>query len=129
MMTGELPEPIMVIPYETWKTFELTGEEGEFIVIEIVASWSKDYEKLFSIEQEVKCKTERYTNMIGGLGTGAIIPKKITQQFGVRLNHYIEGVLKKVIKDEQTIDVFPKREVFEHYPFGFDRKKVIERKT
>ena len=28
MITGELPEPTLVIPFETWQTFELTGEEG-----------------------------------------------------------------------------------------------------
>ena len=31
-VTGDMPEPILVIPSETWDTFELTGERGEFII-------------------------------------------------------------------------------------------------
>lgn len=122
MLTGSMPEPILVIPRETWETFELTGKENEYILVEFVAAWSKDYEKLFSIGREVKCKTEKYTTMIGGLGTGIIVPKEVTQQFGIRMNHYLEVILKKVIRDGEEIDIFPEREVFEHYPIGFERK-------
>jgi hypothetical protein len=121
MLTGELPEPILVIPYETWKTFELTGEENEYILVEFIAAWSKNYEKLFPIGREVKCKTIKYTTIIGRLGTGILVPKQITQEFGIRMDHYIEAILKKVIKDGKEIEIFPRREVFEHYPIGFER--------
>ena len=92
--------------------------------MEIVGAWSSNYEKLFSIEQEVKCKTIKYTTTIGTIGTGITIPKQITQQFGIRMNHYIEALLKKVIKDEETVDIFPERKVFEHYPIGFEHRKI-----
>jgi hypothetical protein len=121
ILTGELPEPILVIPYKTWRTFELTGGENEYILVEFVAAWNKNYEKLFSIGREVKCKTKKYTTMVGGLGTGVLVPKQITQEFGIRMNHYIETILKKVIKDGEEIEIFPRREVFEHYPIGFER--------
>ncbi|MEX2704096.1 MAG: hypothetical protein Q6352_002360 [Candidatus Freyrarchaeum guaymaensis] len=116
----------MVIPRETWKTFELTGEENESILVEFVAAWSKDYEKLFSIGREVKCKTIKYTTLTRDIGTGILVPKQITQEFGIRMNHYLEAILKKVIKDEEEIEIFPKREVFEHYPVGFERKSKEE---
>jgi hypothetical protein len=121
MLTGELPEPTLVIPYETWETFELTGEENEYILVEFIAAWSRDYEKLFSIGREAKCKTKKYITIVGSIGTGILVPKQIVQEFGIRMNHYIEAILKKVIKGKEEIEIFPKREVFEHYPAGFER--------
>jgi len=121
MLTGTLPEPILIIPFETWKTFELTGDDFETILTEIISAWNLNREKLFSIGEEIKCNTIKYTNMIGGLGTGIIVPKRITQQYGIRTSYYLEVVLKKVIRIEEELDIFPKREVFEHYPFGFEK--------
>ena len=60
--------------------------------------------------------------MIGGLGTGIIVSKEVTQRFEIRINHYLEVILKKVIRDGEEIDIFPKRDVFEHYSIGFERK-------
>jgi len=122
MLTGDMPEPILVIPYETWKTFELTGGENEFLIADFMAAWSKDFERLFSIRREAKCKTIRYTTMIGRIGTGIIVPKEITQQFGIRMDYYFEVFLKKAVKKKKEIDIFPEREVFDHYPAGFERK-------
>lgn len=120
MLTGDLPEPILVIPGQTWDTFELAGEENEFILMEFIAAY-KNTEKLFSIEKEAKCKTIKYTTWVGSRGTGVIIPKQITQEFGIRMDHYLEAILKKIIKKGQEIEIFPKRDVFEHYPLGFEK--------
>lgn len=116
ILTGDLPEPILIIPFETWKTFELTGEKKEFITVEFIKIWNCSKEILFPIEREAKCQTKKYTNLLGGMGTGIIVPKEITQRFGIRMNQYLEVILKKIIKDDQEIDIFPEREVFEHYP-------------
>ena len=121
LAAGKLPEPILVIPSETWDTFELTGERGEFIIAYFVAARSSidKREDTFSIKRESKCKTKKYIPLVGGKGTGILVPKEISQQFGLRMSHYLEVVLKKVIKNGREIDIFPGRDVFEHYPRGF----------
>lgn len=126
LLTGVMPEPILPVPHETWKTLELTGDEDEFISVEFVTAWNRDHERLFRIGNEVICRTEKYTNMLNRWGTGVIIPKEITQKFGIRMNHYLEVILKKVTKKGQEIEIFPEREVFEHVPLGFQMELKIE---
>jgi hypothetical protein len=115
-----MPEPIMIIPSDTWDTFELTGGDDEFVTVLFVSVWSKDREKLFDVNEEAECKTKKFMSMIGIRGTGVKVPKEITQKYGIRTSHYMEAVLKSVKKGGTSTDIFPKREVFEHYPAGFD---------
>ncbi|MGC8557939.1 MAG: hypothetical protein ACP5NC_02965 [Nitrososphaeria archaeon] len=83
-LTGGMPEPIMVIPSETWDTFELTGNDDEFVNVLFVAVWSKGKERLFEINEEAECRTKKYMAMVGIRGTGVKVPKAITQKYGIR---------------------------------------------
>lgn len=121
-LTGRLPEPILMIPAETRDTFELKGDADESVVCHFVAAWQDSEKKLFDIGKELECRTKKYGNaLLFSRDTGIVIPKSITQEYGIRMDNYVEIVMKKVIKGDQTIDVFPQREVFEHYPSGFDK--------
>ena len=123
MLTGDMPEPILVIPSDTWDTFELTGEEGEFITLTIKRAVTTKAETLFEIDEQVKCPTYRYTTMLGLRGTGVVIPKQITQSYGIRKEHYLEVILEKVEKKGEEIEIFPKRMVEEHFPAGWQEEK------
>lgn len=116
MLTGSMPEPILVIPSDTWDTFELNGAEGEFVIMAIKKALNSRGETIMEINETVKVPTHKYTNLVGGRGTGVIIPKNITQSYGIRLDHYLEVVLEKVEKVGKEIEVFPKRMVEEHFP-------------
>lgn len=124
-LAGRLPEPIMVIPSETCDTFELQGEVDESVVCEFIAAWGENASKLFDIGREAECKTKKYGSSVFSFfeknNAGVIVPKAIIQEYGIRTNYYLEIVMKKVIAGEQTIEVFPKREVFEYYPAGFEK--------
>jgi hypothetical protein len=56
-----------------------------------------------------------------GKGTGIVIPKAIIQEYGIRMNYCLEIVMKKVLRGDQSVEVFPKREVFDYYPDGFEK--------
>ena len=128
-LSGRLPEPLLIIPSDTWNTFELSGAEDEFVNVLFVAVWSKNKERLFEINEEAECKTKKYMSITGMRGTGVKVPKTITQKYGIRPNHYLEVVLKSVRKGSETIEIFPKREVFEHFPKGFESVPEKENKT
>lgn len=120
MLTGSMPEPILVVPSETWKTFELKGEKEEYVVAELVATWEFN-EKLFDIDEEIKCKTREYVTHIGSKGTGIIVPREITQKYGIRMSHYLETLLKKVEKAGKSLEIFPQREVTDNCPDWWKR--------
>lgn len=124
-LTGRLPEPLMVIPSETCDTFELTGDADESIVCGFIASWGDNASKLFDIGKDAECKTKEYGQNIFSFfdnkNVGIVVPKAIVQEYGIRTNYYLEIIMKKVTKAGQTIDVFPKREVFEYCPTGFEK--------
>jgi hypothetical protein len=122
-LTGRLPEPVMVIAAETSDTFELQGDSDESVVCEFIAAWGENASKLFDVRKEAECKTRKYGSAFSFFkkNTGIIVPKAIIQEYGIRTNYYLEIVMKKITKGDQTIDVFPKREVFESYPAGFEK--------
>jgi hypothetical protein len=122
-LAGRLPSPVMVIPQDTRDSFELQGSADESVVCEIIAAWGENASRIFEIGKEVECKTKKYGSMLSPFNktAGIIVPKEIIQDYGIRMNYFLEIVMKKVIRGEQSIDVFAKREVFEHYPTGFEK--------
>ena len=116
VLTGSMPEPILVIPSDTWDTFELDGSEGEFITATIKRAFTPEGQIVTDINETLKMPTIKYTTRAGSRGTGVIIPKRVVHSYGIRLNHYLEVVLEKVEKAGKKTDIFPKRMVEEHFP-------------
>ena len=125
-LTGRMPKPVLIIPEETWDSFELNGGPGEFILMEIVAAWHRDGEGLFHIKALEKCKTIKYRTILETTGTGVVIPLNIVQDYGLRLSHLIEVVLHKIVTHRHEMEIFPKREVFDHYPRKLARAMKIQ---
>lgn len=122
-LASRLPEPVMIIPPETCDTFELQGNADESVSCEFIAAWDANASKLFDIDKEAECKTKKYGSSLSLFkkSAGVVVPKDLTQEYGIRSNYYLEIVMKKVTRGEQSIDVFAKREVFEYYPAGFEK--------
>lgn len=117
IITGNLPDPLMPISWETWESFEI--KKGfDTIEVEIVAALNRAGEVIIEIDEIVECLTELYQNKIGGWVAAIKIPKTIIQKYGIRLNYYLEILLLSVNKGNENIEIFPQREVFDRNPFA-----------
>lgn len=121
-LKGNMPEPILVILSETWDTFELTGEENEYIVADLIRTM--DDNGMVPIgEKDIPCKTvshEIEEKVKGGIQ----IPKEITQKHRLQIGYPFEVILKEVKKGDKKTLMYEK-EKYESYPL--ELMKAMER--
>ena len=118
-ITGGMPTPSFPIPLELWDDYDLEGyEQIECEIVRVLNHWGEVIRK---VDRRVDCKTEFYYSMLGWTGTGVVIPEAIVEEFGIKLEHYLEVILHTVRKDGKEIPIYPgemrEREV---------RKTVVE---
>jgi hypothetical protein len=63
------------------------------------------------INRTVDCRTEFYESMLGWTGTGIVIPKDITEQYGIKMEHYLEIFLLCVLREGTEIPIYPGKTV------------------
>lgn len=119
-LTGSMPEPLLVIPDETWATFELTGAEGEFIATEFLRAWAFPPRRLlYEIGEMLHCKTVLYRTRRGGPGHAITVPRQVVQSHGIRLSHHIEAVLIEIVRQGESLPIYPRRMVEDQIPNWF----------
>jgi len=104
-LTGGMPTPSFPIPLELWDDYDLEGyEQIECEIVRVLNHWGEVIRK---VGRRVDCKTEFYYSMLGWTGTGVVIPEAIVEEFGIKLEHYLEVILHTVRKDGKEIPIYP----------------------
>ena len=104
-LTGGMPTPSFPIPLELWDDYDLEGyEQIECEIVRVLNHWGEVIRK---VDRRVDCKTEFYYSMLGWTGTGVVIPEAIVEEFGIKLEHYLEVILHTVRKDGKEIPIYP----------------------
>jgi hypothetical protein len=104
-LTGVLPEPTFPIPLETWDDFDMEGlERIHCEIARVINMWG---DVVRDIHREVDCPTEFYESYIGWTGTGIKIPESIIEEFGIKIEHYLEVILLSVKKGDVETPIYP----------------------
>ena len=119
-LTGGMPTPIFPIPLEVWDDYDMEGLEViECEIVRVINHWG---EVVRNVNRRLDCKTDFYYSMLGWTGTGIVIPEEIVDEFGIKIDHYLEIILHKVKKDGDVTLIYP-GEMREHEI----RKRVDEK--
>lgn len=104
-LTGGMPTPIFPIPLELWDDYDMEGLELiECDIVRILNMWGEVVRK---VNRRIDLKTEFYYSMLGWTGTGVVIPEPIVEEFGIRMDHYLEVILHKVKRGEEETAIYP----------------------